>query len=199
MPQGTVPLLVTEYIPIQFPVNTTALDTLRHDVALQSQGEAVELFDTMSVLVTAVSCATIYDSADEAILHLNTGQRVLLFDHQPNKKLRPEGIDETLWTEILKIKNKSTAITDVSGPQSEVTIDLALIWNHIKKDTDIIGQTKFFIQSFFSSLTPGITIHLQGEIPTLPLFFAIYLARPYGYTIMFEDTEGTRVTLFSNL
>lgn len=207
MPQTiSSPLVATEYITVQ-PQTTFAasgsvtpanLAAFQSEVALQAQGEATLLLDGMSAMTTAFLFATVYDIADETVFRLSGGQMVLLFDHQSKKTLRPEAVDETIWTEILKEKKGSVLVQDISMPPPERTIDLAGLWSRVKEHDDLITRTKFFIRIFSNTLSPAMTVRLRGEIPNLPLLSAIYMARPYGHSILFEDAQGGSVVLFSH-
>ncbi|GEM_PF-2395688 len=206
MPAGLFsPPVATEYVVVQ-PQTTVAesitpanIVSLQREVTLQAQGEAVELFDGMPPLTTALSFVAVYDIADETVFRLSNGQLVLLFDHQPKETLRPGEVDETIWAEILKAKSKSVAVQGISAPTSGIVIDIAALWSRVREHDDIIARTKLFIKSLAGVLKPAMTVRLRGEIPNLPLLSAIYLARPYGHTVIFEDTHGGCVTLFSNL
>lgn len=203
MPQSA--LVATEYIVAQpqtklvGSVTSANIASLQHEVTLQAQGEAVELFDGMPPLTIVLSFATVYDIADETVFRLSNGQLVLLFDHQPKETLRPEEVDETIWVEILKVKSKGVAVQDVSTPKPEAVIDLAALWSRVREHDDIIARTKLFIKSLAGVLEPAITVRLRGEIPNLPLLSAVYLTRPYGHTVIFEDARGGSVTLFPTL
>ncbi|MBI5222349.1 MAG: hypothetical protein HY980_02525 [Candidatus Magasanikbacteria bacterium] len=195
--------VATEYVVVRSntsllgsitPENITAF---QRDIMLQTQGEAVELSDGLPLLISALTLATIYDIAKEAVLHLNNGALILLFDHQSVEQLRPEEVDESVWTEMLKVKNKSIAVQDISCPTREVMIDLSAIWDNTRAHDDIIARTKLFIKSLAKYLKPGLTIHLRGEVPCLPLLTAIYLMRPYGHTIDYTDAQSANVILFS--
>ncbi|PJA89711.1 MAG: hypothetical protein CO137_02770 [Candidatus Magasanikbacteria bacterium CG_4_9_14_3_um_filter_32_9] len=199
------PPIATEYIIVQ-PQTTLVgsitpanIELLQREIILQAQGEAVELSDGISPLTTALSFSAIYDIADETVFRLSNGQLVLLFDHQPKETLRPEEVEESIWTKILKIKSKSVVVQDISAPKPEIILDLVALWGRIREQDDIIARTKLFIKSFAKALEPAITIRLCGEIPNLPLLSAIYLARPYGHTIIFEDAHNESVTLFTNI
>lgn len=204
MSQSSVSV-ATEYVVVQpqttlvGSVTPANIASLQREVALQAQGEAVELFDGMPPLTTALSFAAVYDIADETVFRLSNGQLVLLFDHQPKETLRPEEVDESIWAEILKVKNKGVTVQDISTPTSETVIDLAALWSRVREHDDIIARTKLFIKSLAGALEPAITVRLRGEIPNLPLLSAIYLTRPYGHTVLFEDAHTGSVTLFSNL
>ena len=206
MPTGlSSPPVATEYVVVQpqtmlvGSVTPADIASLQREVTLQAQGEAVSLFDGMPPLTTALSFAAMYDIADEAVFRISNGQLILLFDHQPKETLRPEEVNETIWAEILKAKNKNIAVQDISVPKSEVVVDLAALWSRVREHDDIVARTKLFIKSLASVLEPGLTVRLHGEIPNLPLLSAIYLARPYGHTVTFEDAYGNSVALFSNL
>lgn len=204
MPQSSAPV-ATEYVVVRpqttlvGAVTPTNIAILQREVALQAQGEAVELFDGMPPLTAALSFATVYDIADEAVFRLSNGPITLIFDHQSKEILRPKGVDETIWAEILKVKNKGVAVQDIATPITETVIDLAALWSRVREHDNIIARTKLFIKSLADTLDPAITVRLRGEIPNLPLLSAIYLARPYGHTVIFEDARGGSVALFSNL
>jgi hypothetical protein len=195
--------MTTEYITVQPKIALLGSLTpqniadFQRDVMLQAQGDSVELSEGMPPLLSALTFATVYDLVQEAVFRLANGQLVLLFDHQSTEPLRPAEVEKSVWIEILKIKNKSIAVQDVSGPAPEVTIDLSAIWNRTREHDDLIARTKLFIKSLAGYLQPGLTVHLIGEIPNLPFLAAVYLVRPYGHTIDFTDAKGETVTLFS--
>ncbi|OGQ44847.1 MAG: hypothetical protein A3H42_01260 [Deltaproteobacteria bacterium RIFCSPLOWO2_02_FULL_46_8] len=199
------PLVAIEYVVVQpqttlvGSVTPASIASLRREVTIQAQGEDVELFDGMSPLTAALSFAAVYDIADEAVLRIRNGPLVLLFDHQPKEILRPEEVDETIWAEMLKVKNKSVAVQDISAPAPETVIDLVALWSRAQEHDDIVARTRRFIKSLVRALEPAMTVRLRGEIPDLPLLSAIYLVRPYGHTVLFEDAHGGSVTLFPNL
>ena len=206
MPTGlSSPPVATEYVVVQpqttlvGSVTPASIASLQREVTLQAQGEAVELFDGMPPITTALSFAATYDIADEAVFRISNGRLVLLFDHQPKETLRPKEVDETIWAEILKVKNKGVTVQDISTPITETVIDLATLWSRVREHDNIIVSTKLFIKSLAGALEPAITVRLRGEIPNLPLLSAIYLIRPYGHTVIFEDAHGASVTLFSNV
>jgi hypothetical protein len=203
MSQSSIPAM-TEYVLVQpktllvDSVTPAMIESLQREVILQAQGEAVELFADRSSLTVALAFATVYDIADEVILRLSSDQLVLLFDHQPKDTVRPNQVNEALWAEILKIKKKSIFVQDILAPKTEVTIDLSALWSQVRKHDDPIAHTKLFIKALTEVLEPAVTVRLLGEIPNLPLLSTIYLVRPYGHKIIFEDNQSLTVTLFSN-
>ncbi len=204
MPQNSIPE-ATEYVVVQpkttlaETVTPAAIASLRREVIFQAQGEAVELFDGMPSLTTALSFAAAYDVADEIVFRIDSDRLILIFDHQPKENLRPEEVDETIWKEILKLKEKIVIAQDTLAPTPELTVDLAVIWERAGENNDIIARTKIFIELFVKELKPAVAVHLRGEIPNLPLLAAIYLARPCGHTVIFEDAAGNSIILFSNI
>lgn len=203
MPQTTtVAMEATEYIPIQVSLpldlkDPQSIESFGRAVTLQAQGDAVELFEGHNSSKSAIMFASVYNVATEAVLHLTDTRSVLLFDHSSGFSLRPEHIDETIWSEILKFKNKGFSVQDVAMPEPETLIDLNWIWSHVKENDDTILRTKAFIKSFAPVLNPSLNIVLQGEIPTLPFLVALYLLRPYGQAIQYKDNSGATIPLFS--
>lgn len=195
-------LLATEYVLVKpatsfgDSLSKNTLEELRREVTLQAQGEAVELFDDMSPVVTVLTLAVIYDIASEAVLRLADNRLVLLFDHQPKQTLRPAEVNLSIWQEVLNAKKIVTLVQDVAGPKPEITLDLNAIWQQTEPNDDIIERTKVFVDSLSDILEPAITITIKGEIPALPLLLASYLARPSGHKLIFEDATFGNVTLF---
>lgn len=204
MSQSIIPV-VTEYVAVRPKsilselLTQANIELLLHEVILQAQGETIELFDCMSSFTAVLSFSAVYDIADETVFRLTDGRLVLLFDHKFRQTFRPKEVNEIIWNKILKAKSKCVFVQDVATPIPEVVIDLIAIWSNLCKHRDIIVRTKFFIKYIIEELKPAIAIRLIGEIPNLPLLFAVYLARPYGHTVIFEDVNGVEVVLFYNL
>jgi hypothetical protein len=196
VPVATEYVIVEPKIALLGTLTPQNVADFQRDIMLQAQGDTIELSDGMPPLLSALTFATVYDIAMEAVFRLNNGTLVLLFDHQANEPLRPK-VDESVWTEMLKVKNKNMIVQDVSCPTPEVTLDLSAIWSRTREHDDIVARTKLFIKSFTGYLQPSLAIHLRGEIPCLPLFVAVYLIRPYGHTIDYIDAQGVNITLFS--
>jgi hypothetical protein len=190
-------ILLEPTVLLAQPMTPENLALFQRAIAFQAQGDYVELPAGWAGGQAAAALVAIYELAREAVVRLDDGRLVLLFDHEEQEKLRLEDVDETIWQEILKFKNKIDLVQDVAAPKPELALDLALLWNRTKEQTDLLARTKIFIKELATALAPAMTIILRGDIPNLPLLAAIYLARPSGHRIIFENADKTRVILFS--
>lgn len=198
----TSPLIARDFTFVQtrgnFDLYTPqGCNDFRNHITLQAQGEIAVLLDGLSGAMAAVAFSTIYDVAGEALLRLSDGPLVRLFLHTRERIAYTENITDDVWNEIRKIKNKRENIFDLAGAPPEFHLDLASLWKQTKDDA-IVTRTKHFIKLLMSELRSSLVLHLIGEIPTLPLLAAIYLARPYGKEIFYqENAEARQVLLFS--
>jgi hypothetical protein len=198
-----VPLSVPgaiEYVPIE--PNTELLGSLtpedvanfKRDIILGAQGVAVQISEDTPPIPAALAFAAAYDVATEAVLRRENGTLILLFSHQAAKPLRPSGVDESIWQEMAKEKERVIASETLAR---ELAIDLLKLWRRAGEENGFIACVKFFIELLLKELRPCVALHLRGSVPSLPLLAAIYVARPYGQTIDYTDDAGRNVILFS--
>lgn len=196
------PLIARDFTLVQtrgdFDLHTPqGCNDFRNYIALQAQGEIAVLLDDVPGAMATVAFATIYDVADEALLRLSNGQLIRIFLHTREPIAYTEKIADDIWNEIKKIKNKRDNIFDLADAPPEFYLDLALLWEQTKGDA-VVTRTKHFIKLLTNKLRSSLVLHLFGEIPTLPLLVAVYLARPYGKEIFYqENAEARQVLLFS--
>lgn len=194
------PMVAAEYTLVSPPgINLhdpQSVRDFRTQVTLQAQGDPA-IFDARTPLLgLALSFASAYDVATQALLRLEDGRLVLLFDHETRDLIPPEEIDETIWAELLKHRNKMTSAQDVATPTPENIVDISALWSRVKEHDDVVTRTKLFLKALAPMCTPCATLKLRGEIPALPLLAALYLARPSAYTVECADVSGN-VTLFT--
>jgi hypothetical protein len=200
MPNILDSMVMAEYAlvspPVLNPNDQQSIKDFRTQVVLQTQGDPAIFQTETPVLPLALAFATSYDVATQALLRLDEGRLVLLFDHETRDLMSPEEIDKTVWEELEKLKNKIVSVQDVAAPMSQQTIDLKSVWSRTKEHDDLIVRTKLFLKTLVSDLTPAITLRVTGEIPALPFLMALYLLRPTAYTVEYADLSGNVIVLF---
>jgi hypothetical protein len=200
MPDTMLVSEAIEYFPIE--PKTELLGSLSpkdvanftRDIILQAQGVAVQISEDTPPIPAALALAVAYDVATEAVLRRENGALILLFDHEAVKPLRPDQVDESIWQEIMKEKERVIAS---EAPARELTIDLLKLWRRASEENGFIACVKFFIKLLIKELQPCATLHLRGAVPCLLFLAAVYVARPYGKTIDYTDDAGRNVILFS--
>jgi hypothetical protein len=200
MPVPIQPMEVVEYAavapPALVPEDPQSIANLRTQVTLQTQGDPA-IFDaktpqTALVLAFAAAC----DAATQAILRLEDGRAVLLFDHETRQLIPQEPMEESVSVEIKKLRGKISAAEDVAAPTPEKTVDLAAMWSESGTSEDVVTNTKLFLKRLVLALKPAMILRLQGDIPALPLLAALYLARPSGRAVEHQNNAGTIAVLF---
>lgn len=195
------PMVAAEYTLVSPPgINLhdpQSVRDFRTQVTLQVQGDPA-IFDARTPQTgLALAFAAAYEVATQALMRLEDGRLVLLFDHETRELMPSEEVDETIWVEILKLKNKIVTAQDVAMPTPELSIDLAAAWSRVKENDDIVARTRLFLKGLAPSLSPCATLRLRGEIPALPLLATLYFVRPNAYTVEYADVSGIVVTLFA--
>jgi hypothetical protein len=189
-----------EYVPLEPKTELLGVLTpddvanFKRDIILKAQGVAVQISEDTPPIPAALAFAAAYDVATEAVLRRENGALILLFDHEAVKPLRPDQVDESIWQEMVKEKEKVVAL---EAPARELAIDLIKLWRRAGEENGFIACVKFFIELLLKELQPCLALHLRGAVPSLPLLAAIYVARPYGKTIKYTDDAGRNVILFS--
>lgn len=195
------PAVATEYVLVSPPAldanDPRSVQDYRTQVTLQMQGDPAVFDAHTPEPALALAFAVAYDAATQVLLRLEDGRIALLFDHEARELLPPEGVDETVWSEILKLRGKVTTAQDVAAPTPEMSIDLAALWSRTREHDDLVARTRLFLKSLAQELAPSATLRLQGDIPALPLLSAVYLSRPTAYAVEYADVSGTVVTLFA--
>jgi hypothetical protein len=201
MPIPAQPMEATAYVtvtpPAIVPSDPQSVAALRTQVTLQVQGDPAIFDAKIPAKEIALAFAAAYEVATQAILRLDDGRSMILFDHETRELMPDEPADDAVWTEILRLQNKITAAQDVAAPAPEADIDLSAIWSRVIESDDVVARTKLFLKSLAAILEPAMTIRLHGEVPALALLSAIYLSRPSGYTVEYQDAAGATITLFA--
>jgi len=164
-------------------------------VSLQVQGDLAVLNSEIPVEALLVSFAVIYRTATQALLR-SADDLVLIFDHETRNLVSNEKVDDSVWLEISKLKDEIVVVGDIALPTFEHIVDLSVFWNETKESDNLIDRTKDFLKKLSENSTPAMTLKLQGSLPSLPLLSAIYLLRPSGHTIQYQNDSGEFLTLF---
>lgn len=175
--------------------NAEQLSDFKSQIILKTQGQAVELSENMPIDKLVLCFALSYEICSEAVLRLNNKELILIFSHHEKTFLRREKINQEILLEIEKAREKAEFVSDIAMPNPEFVVNLKKEWNKIKKQKDIILQTKEFIKIMPEILKPTLNLVFEGEIPVLPLLCLIYFSRSYSYNIYYKN-KNNRIKLF---
>ena len=162
-------------LPSSIPSKTEDIEALRKNIALQVQGEAVEILENHLVPLLMISFDVIHRVSPEMVLRLNSGKRILLFDHWGADVFRDEDIYIINEAKILEKNNKSDKFC------KELVINLEDIWNkEINNKKDELEATKKSLNKVKKLINPSITTTLIGKGPALIFLLTQHLL--YGKT-----------------
>lgn len=200
MPTSDKLMEVAEYVVVVPPVlvlsDPQSIMNFCRQVTLQVQGKPAIIDEQIANESLSLSLAVAYEVATRIVLRLEDGQMILIFDHETRNLVSEEKIDDSVWLEISKLKDDVVIVGDITLPPLEHVVDLAVVWNEIDESNNLIDRTKTFLRKIVENSEPAMTLKLRGEIPSLPLLAAVYLLRPFGHTIQYQNNVGEHATLF---
>ena len=150
-------------LPFSVPADAAHIKALRESIALQTEGEAVEVSEAYPTPLLMIAFDVAHQTSPEMILRLNSGERILLFDHRGVPALRDEDI--YLINETAEHKESEQFIP-------ELTINLEAVW----KKTGAAEDNPAVIESASAEVEkltrPAMTTTLVGEAPALLFLLA---------------------------
>lgn len=160
-------------LPSSVPLDVVQIKALRESIALQSQGEAVEILEKYPIPFLMIAFDVVHRTSPEMILRLNSGKRVLLFDHWSTPVLRDKDIQIISNTIDLQ---KSKAFT------SELIINLDDIWKKIQtQKRNNLKEIENFLKVVKKQIKPSeVTTLVGSKAPAL--FFLLTQHLLYGKT-----------------
>lgn len=188
-----LPIIVQEYIKPEFDMS----GDFKSNLILQIQGQAVELNENMPIDKLALLFALSYEYANQLVLRLKNNDLFLIFSHTDNLFLNKENAKLDLLETFEKIKENAKFVNNIAMPNPEFTVNLSKEFKKIKSKSNMVLQTKDFIDKMPQILKPAVNINLQGQIPALAFLFFIYFARSYGHNIFYIDNQKNKIVLFN--
>lgn len=187
--------LVIDYIAITPKVslitNNSDIQDFKKLVALEFQGEAVEIADNLNLKLYPITLSALFSCAKELVIKLHDNRKILIFSHIDEELyIRPENINLKIWDEICKLRSLNTQ----KERNKKINIDLNKIWES-NKNVDIVLETIIFLKQLSKELVYSEEIEIVGEIPALPTLATIYFIRPYGKKIYFTYNKE-KINLF---
>jgi hypothetical protein len=189
---------VIEYSPLTLPLvegfSPEAINSYLHQVSLSCQGSSVIVSEIeCSPLQLAIAFKTLLLLSSEIIIKLNSGHLILLTSHIEGSPIRNIEVDVRLLDIFALSKRGSTLYANVANPLPRLTIDLAEIYRSTHHDgvENEIDDAGMFIDALERRLTPAHVIELQGEVPLLILFVALYCAFTQTKSLLFKHNGDT--------
>ena len=168
-------------LPSSMPPTMSGVKALREDIALQAQGEAVEVSEEYSIPLLMIAFDVVHKISPEMVLRLKSGKRILLFDHWGRPILR----DKDIYAihKITEPKNKKAFV-------SELSINLEDIWKTTKGKDDL-ETIKKALKEIEKLIKPAMVTTLVGKAPALLFLLTQHLL--YGETgeIWYQENKAS--------
>lgn len=154
---------LVEYVTFdieQMPQEIKKSQELKEYILLHTQGYSVELIESPKTALCMFACNVMNQLSPEVVLVTNSGEKWIIYDHQNEGIIRPEG------------RNPALAIKEAfhaTNEKSEVTINLEDIWKSAE-GTDFVTRVKDSLKKVkeMISFTQKTTI-----IGNVPLFLTL--------------------------
>ena len=159
-------------LPSSVPVGVLQIEDLRKTITLQIQGEAVEVHEKYPIPLLMIAFDIAHQISPEMVLRLNSGRRILLFDHWGSAVLRDEDIDDILGKTAKQKEPKEFA--------PELTIDIGAIWKKEDAEGDDLKAVKKSLREIEKQIKPTMITTLIGRAPALLFLLVQHLL--YGKT-----------------
>lgn len=156
---------VVPELPKEMPSKDADLEELRKNITLQVQGEAVEVSENYPIPILMILFDIAYRFCREMVLKLNSGQRIMIFDHQVVPVLRDNDIEDGVSADLGANESNQKDYTD------KILIDLEEIWkkygigDNFKSIINAVSEVKKYF-------APSQLTILSGNAPAL-LFLLI--------------------------
>jgi len=174
-------------LPSSIPQEAAKIEKLREDIALQVQGEAVEVAEKYSVPLLMIAFDVAHKVSPEMVLRLNCGKRVLLFDHWGMPIIRDEDIYSINNIKEYKEHNNSKKIVP------ELIINLEDIWKKARviENKDELETIKGTLDEIEKLIKPSMVTTFLGKAPALLFLLTQHLL--YGKTaeIWYQENQSS--------
>jgi hypothetical protein len=175
-------------LPFSIPTDISQIKALRENITLQTQGEAIEVSEEYPIPLLMIAFDVVHQTSPEMVLRLNSGKRILLFDHWGTPVLRNKDIYSVKTVTEHKKSKKFTP---------ELTIDLGTIWKKTDTKDDALRTIKDALQETEKLTKPAVVTTLVGKAPAL--LFLLVQHSLYGKTgeIWYQE-KSTRASVKIN-
>ena len=158
-------------LPASLPPGTSQRETLRETITLQTQGEAVEVSEKYPIPLLMIAFDVVHRVSPEMVLRLNSGKRILLFEHWGSAVLRDEDIEA-----IGKTSKEKKAKEFVP----ELIIDIGAIWKKRRAKEEDLKAIENALGEIEKQIRPAMITTLIGKAPALLFLLVQHLL--YGKT-----------------
>ena len=160
-------------------------------VALGCQGKPVLIRESACTTTQfAEAFWTLYTLSEEVILETHSRQLVLLFTHNEEPALRPEGVSMSLYDHMKELRATSTSIDDVLISPTELHVDLSNLAPSVNEHGgDTLQEAWAFIENVRAQFIPAHALHVNGKIPLTCLSCALQIALPMSRTLYYHESD----------
>lgn len=168
------------HLPKRFESEPTFIKNLRESVSIQVQGDAVELSENADLPTLMVALDVVRKVSPEAVLVLQSGEKILLFDHQLQAVLRPKDI----ITEFV-----GEAVSKSEPIKKSQKINIESEWKLTLKQRQGEVLRKAF-ESVRKKIKDSKVTTLIGSKPKALFLLAQYFAYPISKEIRYQEERG---------
>ncbi len=183
---------VLSYREITFPLGVNVskeFETIKKDIILKIQGQAVIISDSLDVIFYALMIPLIYNLTQELVLKTSDGKYFIIFSHlDDNRYLRPDYIND----EILQQINESQDLKFVKNKKDVLEFNLPAIWQTLgleRSNKSIAEKVKEILMHIADQAYLSEEIRLVGRIDVLPFLSILCLLRPLTSHLIYLDSE----------
>lgn len=165
-------------LPLSIPLDSEQIKTLRKEIILQAEGEAVEVSEEYPIPLLMIALDAIHGVSPEMVLRLNSGTRVLIFDHWGKPILRDKDIF---------VINKATDYQEDKDFIPELNIDLESIWKKVGVKEDNLKAIRSVLDEIKKLIHPTIITTLIGKAPALLFLLTQHLLYGKSGEIWYQE------------
>lgn len=165
-------------LPQDYKNNSSFIKNLRKEISVQAQGEPVEMDESPELPILMVALDVVRKVSPEAALTFKSGERILLFDHQARKVLRPEDVNIEFVGDKQIRGRKSTKRSLTLNIESELR-------PFLKKGEELNLYKSY--QKIKKTLKTAKTITLVGKKSKLLILLVQYLCYPLSKEIYYQE------------
>jgi hypothetical protein len=176
------------YQKISFPqkikYNEEFLDNFKKDITLQLQGEAIEISEENNLIALMMALDAAYKFSPETVLKLETGEKILIFNHQASLILRTDDI-------IVSFIDEKIDKEKLSGYVESLEINIEEIWQKTK-DENYLSRVKKCLDKIKKEIRPTFVITLTGKKPAIIFLLVQYMLYGIAGEIWHQEDKKSK-------
>lgn len=179
-----------DYVSIAPPQNLHKPEKnkeLREFVSISAQGNAISVNEKLPLPVLMVILDAAHRISPEMVIETESGEKFLIFDHQPHRILRDDDITESLMKESLH-----TQESEDTTHKKTLDIDIEEIWEKAKRRTQ---ESKLYLEKkslniIKALIKPSEVVILIGMRPAILFLLTQHLLHGMAGEIWYQEDKS---------